>query len=102
MLNSNAKVANQYNQDNQNNQSRETKNNAAKNRNKNSSKTKKQVFLPPVGSVISSYHNNTKYMVKVLEDNKFSYNNKIYKSLSAIANEITGTRWSGYAFFHLK
>jgi hypothetical protein len=72
------------------------------NNDKNETKIKKQVFLPPVGSVISTYHNNIKYMVKVLEDNKFSYNNKIYKSLSAIANEITGTRWSGYAFFHLK
>jgi hypothetical protein len=77
-------------------------NNINTNNNKNETKTKKQIFLPPVGSVISAYHNNTKYMVKILEDNKFSYNNKIYKSLSAIANEITGTRWSGYAFFHLK
>jgi hypothetical protein len=77
-------------------------NNKNTNNNKNEAKTKKQVFIPPVGSVISAYHNNTKYMVKILKDNKFSYNNKIYKSLSAIANEITGTRWSGYAFFHLK
>jgi hypothetical protein len=76
--------------------------NIDKNKTKSNNKTKKQVFIPPVGSVISTYHNNTKYMVKVLEDNKFSYNNRIYKSLSAIANEITGTRWSGYTFFGLK
>jgi hypothetical protein len=74
----------------------------SKNKAKSNNKTKKQVFIPPVGSVISTYHKNTKYMVKVLEDNKFSYNDRIYKSLSAIANEITGTRWSGYAFFGLK
>lgn len=29
----------------------------------------------------------------------FKYNNKTYKSLSAIANEITGTRWNGKKFF---
>lgn len=29
----------------------------------------------------------------------FDYNNKTYKSLSAIANEITGTRWNGKKFF---
>jgi len=29
----------------------------------------------------------------------FSYNEKTYKSLSAIANEITGTRWNGKKFF---
>ncbi len=29
----------------------------------------------------------------------FRYNGKSYKSLSAIANEITGTRWNGKKFF---
>lgn len=29
----------------------------------------------------------------------FEYNGKKYKSLSAIANEITGTRWNGKKFF---
>lgn len=32
-------------------------------------------------------------------DKGFSYNGKKYKSLSAIANEITGTRWNGKKFF---
>ena len=32
----------------------------------------------------------------------FEYNNKKYKSLSAIANEITGTRWNGKVFFGVK
>lgn len=35
-------------------------------------------------------------------DQGFQYNNKIYKSLSAIANEITGTRWNGKVFFGVK
>lgn len=32
-------------------------------------------------------------------DNGFEYNGKNYKSLSAVANEITGTRWNGKKFF---
>ena len=39
-----------------------------------------------------------KYEVTAL-DKGFNYNEKTYKSLSAIANEITGTRWNGKKFF---
>lgn len=39
--------------------------------------------------------------VRVLE-NGFAYRDRIYRSLSEIAREITGTRWSGPAFFGLK
>ncbi|HSS64834.1 MAG TPA: DUF2924 domain-containing protein [Gammaproteobacteria bacterium] len=35
-------------------------------------------------------------------DGGFQYRNKTYKSLSVIAREITGTRWSGPAFFGLR
>ena len=35
-------------------------------------------------------------------DKGFKYKDKIYKSLSAIANEVTGTRWNGKVFFGLK
>lgn len=35
-------------------------------------------------------------------DKGFEYKSKIYKSLSAIANEITGTRWNGKVFFGIK
>jgi hypothetical protein len=35
-------------------------------------------------------------------DKYFQYKNKTYKSLSAIANEITGTRWNGKVFFGIK
>jgi Protein of unknown function (DUF2924) len=37
-----------------------------------------------------------------LNDNGYHYLGKIYKSLSPIACEITGTRWSGPAFFGTK
>ena len=35
-------------------------------------------------------------------DKGFEYRGKTYKSLSAIANEITGTRWNGKVFFGIK
>lgn len=34
-------------------------------------------------------------------ENGFEYNGNFYKSLSAIANLITGTRWNGKKFFGL-
>lgn len=39
-----------------------------------------------------------RYSVTVIQ-NCYEYNGKKYKSLSAIANEITGTRWNGKKFF---
>lgn len=41
------------------------------------------------------------HRVTVLEDG-FEYRERRYSSLSRIAREITGTRWSGPAFFGLK
>jgi hypothetical protein len=32
----------------------------------------------------------------------FEWNGSIYKSLSAVANAITGTNWNGFAFFGIK
>lgn len=42
-----------------------------------------------------------KYEVIVVK-NGYCFNGKVYKSLSAIANEITGTRWNGKRFFGVK
>jgi hypothetical protein len=39
--------------------------------------------------------------ITVLEEG-FQWNDKKYRSLSAIARAITGTRWNGYVFFGLK
>lgn len=39
-----------------------------------------------------------RYSVTVIQ-NGYEYNGKKYKSLSAIANKITGTRWNGKKFF---
>lgn len=40
--------------------------------------------------------------VAVLPDGGYEYNNRTFASLSVIAREITGTRWSGPAFFGLR
>ena len=37
-----------------------------------------------------------------VRDNGFEYQGRPYKSLSAIARLITGTRWNGWVFFGLK
>lgn len=43
-----------------------------------------------------------KYEVTVLGDGTFSYDGKVFNSLSAVAREITGTRWNGKVFFGVK
>ena len=56
--------------------------------------------LPIPGTVITKEYKDTKYQIKVLEKS-FEYNGRIYKTLSAIAKEITGAHWNGYLFFNL-
>jgi hypothetical protein len=56
--------------------------------------------LPIPGTVITKEYKGANYQVKMLEKG-FEYNGKIYKTLSAIAKEITGAHWNGYMFFNL-
>lgn len=56
--------------------------------------------LPMPGSLIVKKHRGRTLVVKVL-DNAFEYEGRRFSSLSAIAGEITGTRWNGFAFFNL-
>jgi len=56
--------------------------------------------LPIPGTLITKSYKGKKYELKILEKG-FEYNNKTYKSLSAIAKEITGAHWNGYLFFNL-
>ena len=37
-----------------------------------------------------------------VRDNGYEYQGRPYKSLSAVARSITGTRWNGWVFFGLK
>lgn len=56
--------------------------------------------LPIPGTVITKEYKGISLQIKVL-DSGFEYNNKIYKSLTAIAKEVTGAHWNGYLFFNL-
>lgn len=42
------------------------------------------------------------YNVVVISDKCFEFEGRRYKSLSAVAREITGTRWNGKIFFGVK
>lgn len=46
--------------------------------------------------------NGKKYYIAVVGKNSFKYDGKIYKTLSAVAKEITGAHWSGPLFFGLR
>jgi hypothetical protein len=53
------------------------------------------------GLVLTREWNGTEHRVTVLEKG-FEYRDEPYGSLSQVARRITGTRWSGPAFFGLK
>ncbi len=54
--------------------------------------------LPIPGTVIQKRYKGQEYHVKVLEKG-FEFKDKFYKSLSAVAQEITGAHWNGFSFF---
>ena len=56
--------------------------------------------LPIPGTIITKNYKGSKLEVKILESG-FEYSNKTYKSLSAIAKDVTGAHWNGYLFFGL-
>jgi hypothetical protein len=53
------------------------------------------------GTQIVREYQGVEHRVTVLEDG-FEYAGKPYRSLSAIARAVTGTRWNGLVFFGLK
>ena len=55
-----------------------------------------------IGTQITKIYKGNTYIVKILGDNKFKYNDEIYKTLSAVAKEISGKKFSGNDFFGLK
>ncbi|WLQ14326.1 DUF2924 domain-containing protein [Hahella aquimaris] len=57
---------------------------------------------PPAGTVLTREYHEVEHHVTVLADGQYDYQGRLYPSLSMIAREITGTRWSGPAFFGLK
>ena len=56
--------------------------------------------VPAAGTVLTRRLGDRQIVVKVLGDG-FEYECRRYRSLSAIAREVTGTRWNGLLFFGL-
>src|SRR5258706_244602 len=56
--------------------------------------------LPEPGTLLTRRMTDRQIVVKVLNDG-FEYESRRYRSLSAIAREVTGTRWNGLLFFGL-
>ena len=56
---------------------------------------------PVVGTKLIREWDGTAHTVTVLKDG-FEWSGRRYKSLSAVARSITGTRWNGYRFFGLR
>ncbi len=54
------------------------------------------------GSLLIREYRGVEHQVLVLADDRFEYQGRIFKTLSAIANEITGSKWSGPLFFGLR
>ena len=57
---------------------------------------------PAVGTVLTREYRDVEYCVVATGDGQYEFNGRMYPSLSMIAREITGTRWSGPLFFGLK
>ena len=54
------------------------------------------------GTMLTREFAGTVHRVVTMPDGQFEYMGKAYRSLTAISNEISGTRWSGPAFFGLR
>jgi hypothetical protein len=58
-------------------------------------------MMPIAGTRLLREWQGVEYVVTVTSDG-FEWQGRPYKSLSAIARAITGTRWNGWVFFGLK
>lgn len=65
------------------------------------SKTPAKAVAMPGATLVREF-DGEEHQVQVLVDGRYEYNRQIYGSLSAIAKTITGTQWSGPAFFGIK
>ena len=58
------------------------------------------VRVPPPGTLLVRCYRRQTLQVKVLEQG-FEYDDRRYRSLTAVARQITGKHWNGYHFFGL-
>jgi hypothetical protein len=56
--------------------------------------------MPATGTQLIKQYKDQTLTVTVLEDG-YQFEERLYKSLSAIARQVTGTQWNGYLFFGL-
>jgi Protein of unknown function (DUF2924) len=56
--------------------------------------------LPPPGTYLEREYKGRRIIVKVLV-NGFEFDGENYRSLSAIVQKATGTKWNGFVFFNL-
>ncbi len=54
------------------------------------------------GTQIEKIWRGRRIQVTLREDGKVEFGGRVYRSLSAVAKEITGTHWNGKAFFGVK
>lgn len=59
-------------------------------------------FKPLPGTVLSRVYLDEEHRVTVRADGQYEYRGHLFRSLSMVAREITGTQWSGPLFFGLK
>ncbi len=54
-----------------------------------------------IGTKIIKEYRGANHEILVVPDG-FSYAGEVYKSISAVAMKITGTKWNGVKFFNLR
>lgn len=64
-------------------------------------KPKRDARLPAPGTLLGRIYQGKRVEVEVLEKG-FRYKGRNYPTLTAVAQEITGTHWNGYEFFGLR
>jgi hypothetical protein len=57
---------------------------------------------PAAGTLLTREYRGKEYRVMATADGQYEFDGRLLPSLSMIAREITGTRWSGPLFFGIK
>jgi hypothetical protein len=69
--------------------------------NDNTAQRPRDPRLPKPGAILTRTFQGKEIRVEVM-DAGFAYDGKTWRSLSAIAKEVSGTSWNGYLFFSLQ
>ena len=78
----------------------EVLNELADGRQKPESNAKRDAMMP--GTILTRLWKGKVYETTVMKDGNFEYAGQIFRSLSRVAREITGTQWNGKVFFGVK